>query len=177
MKQTLTKPFSFFALTLFAIGAGHACSAQNKTVETPIQYYKDSTVFTSLTFSDFGAHGSRIKSKRFTMHIPAGVKPPRRYDSDYTALEFANGQSILVLMNHTPAGEDLQDSTWTADKDKLQAQFGAIGFKGDRNKFLPRPDRKSVVYKRQGQEILLLNIKTVDFQNFEQAVETFRLLD
>jgi len=133
--------------------------------------------FTLEQHTDMNAGNGLIHPQRFRMLLPAGLKTKQLISYEYSLFHYPNQQYIIVVMHPTAAlQEKLLDSTWVPDPSYMRHHVNMMAEVKDEHPYLPKTGRKSQAFRKQGNEIILLNIKPDQYQHFLSAVKTFSIL-
>ncbi|QHS58323.1 hypothetical protein [Chitinophaga agri] len=135
----------------------------------------------SLVFSvpheriSFGSHGSYKRATRFAMQLPLHLQETFISGFYNYAFNFPDYENIAIKMNNYIKGPQI-DSNCTPNADDIDNLIRHIDFFDDIDVSLIS-DRITELFFRNGQAILLLNIKKENYSRFLKAVNSFRITD
>lgn len=142
-----------------------------------LQVYKDSAVFTLRQYGDMSTGNGILHPQRFRMQLPKQLSKYELMTHNYTLFHYPQGQYIMVKVNPTPSPQiKAHDSSWVPSYAYISREVDLNPHLKDETPFVARGDRRSQVFRRRGNEIMLINIKPENYQAFEQAISTFRIL-
>lgn len=147
----------------------------NEFDEVYFKKYNDSIIFTQPSrmptpFSDLATY-----PKKFSMQLPNGITQYSLSGAKYSLFHYADGEKILVIMNHHATGLETESSCTPDPEYVLDLLLPVINTYNDRSE-APQKGRETTLFNIKGCNLLLLNIKPDNYPRYEQMVKSFRLL-